>query len=238
MSTYGEYCPIAVGSEMFADRWTPLVLRELMLGATGFNEIQRGIPRISRTLLSQRLRQLHRRGIVDKRESGPGRPVEYRLTEAGQDLCPIVLAIGRWATRWAFADPTDEQLDATWLVWQLHHCIDPEAIPDRRTTIEFDLRGPGGGRAWIVLDRGGSTACQIDPGYEVDLTVRGDNREAHRWFLGRTTLQEVRRTGALTLEGPSRMVQGFSRWFEPGVFSDDVAAMRGREDEMLPALVH
>jgi DNA-binding HxlR family transcriptional regulator len=233
MSSYGEYCPIAVGAEFFADRWTPLVLREFFMGATRFNEIHRGMPRISRTLLSQRLRQLQARGIVDKRESGPGRPVEYRLTPAGEDLCQVVLALGHWASRWAVQDPTDEQLDAVWLVWHLHQFVDAGAIPDRRTTIEFDLRGPGGGRAWIVLDRGGSTACQTDPGYEVDVRVRGDNREAHRWFLGRTTLQEARRSGSMSIEGPAALVRGFPRWFAPNPFHGEITAMRGREADML-----
>ena len=231
--TYGEYCPIAVGAEFFADRWTPLVLRELIMGSTQFNQIQRGIPRISRTVLAQRLRQLQHRGIVDKREWGPGRPVEYRLTEAGADLEPIVMGLGHWAAKWALREPNEEQLDASWFVWHLHQFIDHGAIPDRRTCIQFDLRGQGGGHRWIVLDRGGSTACHTDPGYEVDLLVRADNRAAHRWFLGRTTLRDAQDQGLISLEGPSDLVRAFPTWFNPHPFHTEVVDRRHHMDGLV-----
>jgi DNA-binding HxlR family transcriptional regulator len=233
--TYGEYCPIAVGAEFFADRWTPLVLRELIMGSTQFNQIQRGIPRISRTVLSQRLRQLQERGIVDKREWGPGRPVEYRLTPAGADLEPIVISLGLWAARWALREPSEDQLDASWFIWHLHQFIDTDAIPAARTCILFDLRGQGGGHRWIVLDRGGSTACHTDPGYEVDLVVRADNRAAHRWFLGRTTLREAQREGSIAFEGPRELVRAFPTWFTDTPFNEEMFAQRKETEGLLPA---
>jgi len=233
MAAFGEYCPIAVGAEYLPDRWTPLILRELMMGSAGFNEIHRGMPKISRTLLSQRLRQLQARGIVSKRSDGPGRAGEYRLTPAGLDLCQVVAALGQWATRWAFTEPRDDHLDGAWLLWQLHQYVDVDEIPDHRTCIGFDLRGPGGGWFWIVLDRGAATVCQADPGFEVDLLVRAENRELHRWFLGRTTMAEARGAGAIVLEGPDEHVDGFLRWFTDQPFRDAIASMRGREDEML-----
>ena len=112
-SNYGDYCPIATGVDVLGDRWTPLVIRELMVGATGFNEIHRGIPRASRTLLAQRLRQLERWGLVERRVSGRGRPGRYTLTEAGQALTPIVWAMGHWAAEWVFGDPTDGTVTAS-----------------------------------------------------------------------------------------------------------------------------
>jgi DNA-binding HxlR family transcriptional regulator len=117
MTTYAEYCPIAVGAEVFGDRWTPLVLRELMIGERRFNDIHRGLPKMNRTLLVQRLRSLERRGIIERHATAGGRNVEYCLTEAGHELEPIVWALGEWAARWAFGDPADEQLDVGWLVW-------------------------------------------------------------------------------------------------------------------------
>jgi DNA-binding HxlR family transcriptional regulator len=226
VTKFAEYCPIAVGAEFFADRWTPLVLRELIMGSTQFNEIHRGIPRISRSLLSQRLRQLNERGLLDKHEQGPGRPVTYTLTPAGADMTPIVMALGTWAAKWALRDPAEENLDIRWLVWHMCKYVDEAALPEARTTIQFDLKGPGGGRAWIVLDPVGSTACQTDPGYEVDLFVQGDNREAHRWFLGRTTLDAAKRADLIRFDGPRNLIRSFPAWFGPHPFKDTVIEHR------------
>ena len=221
MGSYGEYCPIAVGAEFFGDRWTPLVLRELIVGCSGFNEIHRGLPKMSRSLLSQRLRVLERRGLVERNSHGPGRSVEYVLTPAGKDLEPIIWQLGHWAARWAFGEPADEVLDAAWLAWRLHQHVDTGRLPQTRTVVELDLSGPGGGRAWLVLDRGGSTACLVDPGYDVDLAVLGDNREMHRWLLGRTTWRDVIASGVVRMVGPSRHVRAFPTWFDNSLFGAD-----------------
>ena len=218
MATYHEYCPIAVGAEFFGDRWTPLVLRELILGNHHFNDIHRGLGRMSRTLLIDRLRTLERRGIVERTVDASGRTLEYRLTEAGQELEPIVWALGHWAARWSFGDPVDEDLDAAWFVWRLHQRIIPERLPGERTVIHFALSGSGGGEAWLVLDRGGATACQLDPGYDVDLVVTGDNRELHRWLLGWRTLRDLRQSDDVRFIGPSRLVRAFPGWFAPSPF--------------------
>jgi DNA-binding HxlR family transcriptional regulator len=211
--SYREYCPIAVGAELFGDRWTPLVLRELILGSSRFNEIHRGLGRMSRTLLAQRLRELERRGIVERAMDAAGRATDYRLTAAGRELEPIVWSLGHWAARWSFGDPEDEELDAAWLVWRLHQNVIADRLPPGRTVVQFILEGPGGGEAWLVLDRGGSTACQIDPGYEVDLVVMGDNREMHRWLLGWHSLADMRRAGSVRLIGPTRLARAFASWF-------------------------
>lgn len=219
MASYGEYCPIAAGAEVFCDRWTPLVVRELVLGSTRFNDIHRGVPKMSRTLLSQRLRALVRRELVERVGT------EYHLTEAGRALEPLVWELGRWAAQWSFGDPADEDLDTEWVVWRLHQRVLPRRIPPRRTTVEFDLRGPGGGRAWLVLDRQESTACWIDPGYDVDLLVRGSNREMHRWLLRQVTLPDALAAGSIELVGPVTLVDAFPRWFDGTPM--DVALDRG-----------
>lgn len=217
--TYREYCPIAVGAELFGDRWTPLVLRELIIGSRRFNDIHRGLGRMSRTLLSQRLRELERRGIVERTIDAAGRTTEYRLTTAGRDLEPVVWALGHWAARWSFGDPADEELDVGWLAWRLHQHVIPDRIPAARTVVQFILDGPGGGEAWLVLDRGGGTACQIDPGFDVDLVVMGDNREMHRWLLGRRSLRELQQAGSLRLVGPSKLSRAFPTWFADAGFA-------------------
>jgi DNA-binding HxlR family transcriptional regulator len=213
-TTYGEYCPIAVGAEVFADRWTPLVLRELMLGSRRFNDIHRGLPKMNRTLLVQRLRSLERRALVERRCENGGRTVDYVLTESGRELQPIVWSLGEWAARWTFGDPADSELDVAWLVWRLHQKAIPSVLPEGRLVVEFVASGPGGGNAWLVFDDRRATACEIDPGYDVDLVVEGDNRELHRWMLGVTPYREMVRAGAIRLVGPSRLVRGFPKWFD------------------------
>lgn len=220
MAGYDEYCPIAVGVDVIGDRWTPLVLRELIVGCTRFNDIHRGVPRMSRSLLSKRLRDLERNGLVERDGT------EYRLTPAGADLEPIVWGIGEWAARWLFRDPAVEQLDATSLVWRMHQFVDPERAPRRRTTVELRLTGPGGGRRWLVFEDGAATVCQDDHGYEVDLLVHGDNRAVHRWFLGRVTWREVLDAGLVRVDGPATLARGFPRWFAPNPAALAVAAAR------------
>jgi DNA-binding HxlR family transcriptional regulator len=226
MASYGEYCPIAVGAELFGDRWTPLILRELMIGSRRFNEIHRGLGRMSRTLLIGRLRELERRGIVERSVDDAGRTTEYRLTEAGQQLEPIVWALGHWAARWSFGDPADEELDVGWLAWRLHQHVTPGHLPDQRVVVQITADGPGGGEAWLVLDKGGSTACSIDPGYQVDLAVLGDNRDLHRWLLGARTFRDLERAGTVRLVGPSRLARAFPTWFEPSAFARSIGAAR------------
>jgi len=222
VGSYGDYCPIAVANEVIGDRWSPLVLREIMVGSTRFNDIHRGIPRISRSLLVQRLRQLERDGLVERRERDGEQGVDYVLTPAGADLEPIMWELGKWATRWVFGDPKDEQIDVVHLVWRLHQYTDSEQAPRQRTTVEFRARGPGGGYAWLVFDNGTSTACQIDPGYDVDVIVEAENRELHRWYAGRVSWEDARQSGVIKANGPRRLVTAFPRWFRGSPFSADV----------------
>jgi len=219
VESYADYCPIAIANEVIGDRWNPLILREIMVGSRGFNEIHRGIPRISRTLLAQRLRMLEGSGLIVRRPRPEGRAADYVLTDAGSDLQPILWELGRWATRWVFGDPTENQLDTPHLVWRLHQTTDCDRAPRARTTVEFRTHGPGSGRSWLVFEKGASTACQIDPGYEVDLVVMGDNREMHRWLLGWLSFRELRLAGSVRLVGPSRLGRAFSSWFSTSLFA-------------------
>jgi DNA-binding HxlR family transcriptional regulator len=229
MASYGEYCPIAVGVEMFGDRWTPLVLRELIIGSTRFNDIHRGLPKMNRTLLAQRLRLLERRGLVERHGNERANGVSYRLTEAGRALEPVIWAIGQWAAEWSIGDPTDDQLDAHWLVWRLHQYVVDDRLPETRTVVEVKLSGPGAGRGWLVLDRGSSTACLNDPGYEVDLHVFGDNRQMHRWLLGVIPFRDVLANGDVELIGSARLARAFPTWFDTSKFAPQLAAARRRE---------
>jgi hypothetical protein len=177
---------------------------------------------MSRTLLIGRLRELERRGIVERTVDESGRTTEYRLTPSGQELEPIVWSLGHWAARWSFGDPSDEELDVAWFTWRLHQHVAPNRLPDGRVVVQVVADGPGGGEAWLVLDRGGSTACQIDPGYEVDLVLMGDNRELHRWLLGSRSFRDLQRAGTARLVGPSRLARAFPTWFDASPFARSI----------------
>jgi DNA-binding HxlR family transcriptional regulator len=228
-STYGDYCPIATGVDVLGDRWTPLVIRELMVGATGFNEIHRGIPRISRTLLAQRLRQLERWGLVERDAAGRGRAVRYTLTEPGQALTPIVWAMGHWAAEWCFDDPADEDCNGISLIWRMHQDAIPAKLPSTRTVVHMVLTGPGGGEGWLDINDGAITVCKDDQGYDVDLVVEAETRQMHRWLVGRAAFRDLVADGHARLIGPSRLARSFPGWFNVTSFAQDTQRAERRE---------
>jgi DNA-binding HxlR family transcriptional regulator len=160
---HSDYCPIARGVEILGDRWTPLVIRELMVGAEGFNDIHRGLPRMSRTLLAQRLRALERHGLVSREAAERGRPGRYVLTEAGWSITPIIWAMGQWAAEWVFDDPEDEDCDGLSLIWRLHQHAVADRLPPRRTLVHITLTGPGSAEGWLDVERPGMTVCSEEP---------------------------------------------------------------------------
>jgi DNA-binding HxlR family transcriptional regulator len=215
VKSYGEYCPIAIGAEAIGDRWTPLVLRELICGVDRFSDIHRGLPRMSRTLLSQRLKQLERLGVVERRR-GP----TYHLTEAGRDLEALVWGLGDWAMQWLFGDPVKEHLDGAHLMWRVRQNLVPAELPDRRTIVQFDFPGAHRGRCvWLLLDPAGSSVCERDEGFDVDLHVTADITEFLRVWMGRTTWAAAADAGKLTLTGPPALVRSFPRWFSLSPFT-------------------
>jgi len=219
MTHYGDYCPIAVGVEVLGDRWTPLVIRELMVGAGGFNEIHRGIPRISRTLLAQRLRLLERRGLVRREPGAPGRPGRYSLTEAGESVTPIVWAVGHWAAEWIFGDPAEEDCDGLSLMWRLHQHANPAKLPAQRTVVHLMLTGAGAAEGWLDIQRGAVTVCTDDPGYDVDLAIEADTGQMQRWLVGRVPFRDLIASGHARMLGPSRLARAFPTWFDTTYFS-------------------
>ena len=187
MRSYAQYCPIAKASEILGDRWTLLIVRELLGGASGFNELQRGLPGISRSVLTDRLRSLERAEIIERRTGPKGRTLEYRLTLAGRDLEAVVQAIGEWGVTWSFTDPRPEELDPDLLiVWMARH-VDREQLPPDRTVVRFDFRNPAK-RYWMVLERSEVSVRLQHPGFDVDLEVRVDTATLYRVYLGRAEL--------------------------------------------------
>jgi DNA-binding HxlR family transcriptional regulator len=223
MKTYGEYCPIAMGTEALGDRWTPLVLRELYCGSTRFSEIHRGVPRMSRSLLTQRLKQMERIGLIE-RLPGP----TYRLTPSGKDLQDVIFGIGDWAMRWLFGDPEKQHADGAHLMWRVRQRIVEEKVPEKRVVIQFDFKGADRGkRIWLLLDRTGSTVCERDEGFEVNLVVRADIHEFMRVWAGRSTWDAARRAGLIEFEGPRELVKAFPTWFALSPFATRPSALVG-----------
>lgn len=209
-SVYGQFCPVAVASEIFAERWTPVILRELVLGSRGFNDIHRGVPRISRALLAKRLRTLAECGILSVAGG------EYHLTPAGQELGEVVVRLGEWGARWT-APVRRDRLDARLLMWDMRRRIDVERLPQKRVVVQFDFRGcpPGqkGPRTfWLLLERPQVDLCIIDPGLEVDLFVDADLAAFSRVWLGEVPIRQVIREGGIKLSGMREAVRDFPSW--------------------------
>lgn len=175
---YGQFCPVAKAAEIFAERWTPLVLRELIVGSRRFNELRRGLPLMSSALLAQRLKELEYAGIIEHRAGVRG-SAEYHLTEAGQELRPIIEALGFWGARWMRSRLTNEDYDPSLLMWDIRRNIDVQQLPEeQRTVIEINLHGaePALRRWWLVIDAGEVDLCLKDPGYEVNLHFSAELR--------------------------------------------------------------
>ena len=197
---YGQYCPITRAVEVLGERWSVLIVRDLLLGATRFNELSRSNPRLSRTLLSKRLRQLEAAGIVDHVDD------EYLLTPAGRELHPIVMGLGEWGARWQFGDPRESELDPELLMWWVHTRLDYSQLPDRRLVFEFRFRDVSD-RFWIVRDSGGPSVCTFDPGFGVDATVESDLASMYQVWLGRLDLRGAMRSGIVAMHGTPAVVR-------------------------------
>ena len=218
MRSYAQYCPVAKASEILGDRWTLLIVRELLGGASGFNELQRGLPGISRSVLTDRMRALERAEIVERRTGPKGRTLGYRLTPAGRDLQPVVQAMGEWGATWSFTDPRPEELDPDLLiVWMARH-VDRGSLPPNRIVIRFDLRDPKR-RYWMVLEPSEVSVCLQHPGFDVDLAVSVDTTTLYRVYLGRVELSGAIRAGELTMSGPQALQRGLGRWFTWSAFA-------------------
>jgi DNA-binding HxlR family transcriptional regulator len=231
MVTYGQYCPIARAAAILGDRWTLLIVRELMHGASGFNEIVRGLPGISRSVLAQRMRALERAGVVDRRTGAAGRTLGYRLTAAGRDLRPVMAAAGEWGATWAFGDPPPDELDPDLLALWIARHVNPDRLPPGRTVLLLDLRAPRR-RFWLVLEAEEVSVCLQHPGFDVDATLSADTAELYRVYLGRTRLREAMARGLVTLEGSARVRRSLEGWF---TWSDFAPAVRAAPERRAAA---
>jgi DNA-binding HxlR family transcriptional regulator len=218
VKTYGQFCSVARALDLLGERWTLLIVRELLCGSRRFGEVRRGIPRISRTMLSARLRELTDAGVIERRH-GAGGP-EYRLTSAGAELGAVVRDLGTWGQRWLPREIPPSQLDAGALLWDVHRRVRREALPDKPLVVRIelaDVRGSAGCH-YLLLRRSEVSLCTVNPGFPEELCLRADRRTLIGWWRGDLSFRQAR-TGGLTLEGRRDLVRAFPEWFERYLFA-------------------
>ena len=211
--SYGQFCPVAQALEVVGERWTLLIVRELLCGNYRFGEILHGVPLISRSLLSARLKALEEAGLIERRGRDGGSGHEYRLTRAGEELRPIVFGLGNWGQRWVRRDP-NAKLDPVLLMWDLRRNLDPRCLPERPIVVMFwfrDLRGKRS-RYWLKVERPDVELCLTDPGIEAALTVETELRTMVDVWMGDKDVREVMAGGQLTLGGAPELTRSFPDW--------------------------
>lgn len=235
MYRYGQFCPIAIACEILAERWTPLILRELMTGKTQFNALKRGLPLISRTLLAQRLRDLVDAGLVNQIPKTSGRGYEYHLTDAGRGVQPLIIQMGEWGRAWIYPEVMKRDLDPGMLMWDIHQRINIEALPNKRTVVQFDLRNfpqtlPRESKAmkqwWLILDKPDVQLCLTDPGCEVDMIIKADLYALTRVWMGELKFKEAIRQGTIKMMGPTTLVSKFPSWLMLSVFANTGSSLQ------------
>lgn len=212
--SYRQFCPVAMAAEVLSTRWTIVLLRELVAGSTRFNDLRRGVPRMSPALLSQRLRDLQAAGVVARVTAGSG-AAEYHLTEAGRELAPIVEAFGVWGQRRVKAEVSLQNLDAQLLMWDMHRSLNTTPMPRRRSVVQFlyaDLP-PNQRNFWLIVDpETGVDLCSTEPGFDVDLYVSVDLRTMTAIWLGHETVRRALDEERMMLTGDERLAANMQTW--------------------------
>ncbi len=218
MSSYGQFCPVAKAMDLLDERWTMLVIRELLEGSRHFNALRRGVPRMSPALLSARLRALTRAGVIERHEDG--NRVTYTLTPAGLELRPIVEGLGKWGIRW-IPELGDEVLDPHLLMWDIHRRIDLGAVPPGRTVLQvtFSDVADAARNWWLVITSEGVDLCDVDPGDPVAATLEVDLLTLTRVWRGDIAWPRAIQSGALRLDAPAQTRRAVPRWLKLSAFA-------------------
>lgn len=218
---YGQFCPVSMTSEILCNRWTTLVVRELLCGSTRFNDLRRGLPRMSPSLLSKRLKQLEKAGIV-KTKRNDAKIVEYHLSEAGEELRPLIIGMGNWGQRWVQSELSMRNLDPSLLMWDMRRNLRPEPMPPSRCTIQFTYPElPNSTRHWwMIVEKSKVDLCGFDPGYEIDLIVTTSLRDMTAIWMGHADIQSELKAGRLALDGHQTLASTIEQWIGLSVFAD------------------
>lgn len=213
MKGYNQFCPVSKASEIFAERWTPLILRELMCGSSRFSDMRRGLPRLSPSLLSKRLKELEAEGVVERRALDDN-AVEYHLTEAGSELMPVIHLLGRWGHRWARSKIEQTDADPGFLMWDVRRELLPERFPEGRTVVSFEFfdAPPKKRRYWLVVEDAEVDLCVKPPPHDVDVAIECDTRTMTDVYLGYRPLSEALDSGSLRVGGAKKLISTIERW--------------------------
>lgn len=214
MYKYGQYCPMAKAVEILGDRWTLLIVRDLLTGTCHFNDLERGLPGISRGLLAERLRRLQRLSVVEKIEQRQGwRRTEYRLTKAGLELRSVIEALLVWGAKWAFEEPSPHDLDPLLLLWWMRNGVCSDKLPEQRTVVQFDFKRALVETYWLVLTREDTSLCLTHPGFEIDVLVTANLATFFEIWLGRIRLAEAMHDGRVVVDATPALAAAFPTWF-------------------------
>ena len=225
MRGYGQFCPIALGAEIFAERWTPIILRNLRMGCERFGDILAGAPGLPRSVLAQRLRRLEREGVIERTQLG--RTPTYRLTRCGEELAEVCMALGTWGARWREVQPAHH--DPYLALWSLAHLVDLDALPRPRVVVRFEItdrRFPA--RLWLLVGNGEQEVCVHDPGFAEDAVVTTDAATLVGWHCGRIGLGAAVRAGVMQVSGPRWMWRTLEAWGRLSPYADVAPADRDR----------
>lgn len=221
--SYGQFCPISMASEILCARWTPLLIREFLCGSTRFNDLRRGVPRMSPSLLSKRLGELETVGVIQSFKNKQGTQ-EYRLTKAGEDLRPLIMGIGTWGQRWVETEVSLNNLDPELLIWDMHRCLNIAPLPARRVCLQFVFSNLPKARQnyWLLADpQSGVEACYADPGYDVDLFSESTLRTMTAIWMGLDTVERAIDEGRLELIGEREVITCMQEWLGLSPFAHE-----------------
>lgn len=227
MKTYGQFCSMARALDLLGERWTLLIVRELLCGSRRFGEVQRGIPRISRTMLSARFRELADAGVIERLDEATG--PAYRLTAAGEELAAVVRELGTWGQRWLPRELPPSQLDPRPLLWDVQRRVRRDALPDTPLVVRIELTDGRGATArhYLLLRRSEVSLCAVNPGFPEEIVVRTDRRTLIAWWRGDLTFRQAVQSG-LAIEGRREWVRAFPDWFERYLFAAVPPAVASR----------
>ena len=217
---YGQFCPVSKAAGLLGEKWTLLIIRDLLGGSSRFREFQFGMPKISPTVLTRRLNELCDAGLVERKQVRGHRGHEYFLTQAGHDLAPIILQLGTWGMQWGRTQLTDEEMDVYLIMIAVEKRLDSSQLPDATTVLQFDFSDVEETSRWWIVVRGDSTdLCEDDPGYEPAVYIQADRRTMTEIYLGDMNLAQARRSGRLKVSGNPAVVRTLEAWLRPSVYA-------------------
>ena len=233
MIRYGQYCPIAKALELLAERWTLLIVRELLMGSRRFNELRRGMPLIAPSVMSQRLKVLANHGIIVRDPEPGAHSYQYRLTAAGEELRPLIMHLGTWGQRWSRSRMAGHDLDASFLMWDIRRNVHTDQLPEKAVIFfEFPDAKNGMKQWWLVVDEGEVDLCLEDPGREVDITLVSSLQTMTQIWMGDVSLAQARASGRLKVVGASGLVRSVGKWLGASPFAH---VGRAQQDEAVAA---